>query len=100
MLSGEKASIAVSIGRGEPSTTASAPGEPDGRRPHLGAAGDVEGRVHDLRRERLMLALVAEEAVVVVPLVLARASLERRVRLLPADRAWIDREPPEHAPGL
>ena len=44
-----------------------------------------------------MLTLVADEAVVVVPLVLARASLERRVRLRPADQALIDREAPEHA---
>jgi len=44
-----------------------------------------------------MLTLVADEAVVVVPFVLAHASLERRVRLRPADQALIDRKAPEHA---
>jgi hypothetical protein len=37
---------------------------------------NVVRAIHELRYERLMLTLVADEAVVVVPLVLARASLE------------------------
>ena len=45
----------------------------------------------------LMLPLVADEAVVVVPLVLPRAPLERRVRFRPADQALVDRKAPEHA---
>ena len=43
-----------------------------------------------------MRTLVAYEAVVVVPLVLARASVERGVRLRPADQALVEREAPEH----
>jgi hypothetical protein len=77
-------------------TNAPAHGELDERGLHLVAGRNVEGAVHELRGERLMLALVADEAVVVVPLVLARASLERRVRLRPADQALVDREAPEH----
>src|ERR671923_52042 len=84
MLSGEKASIAVSTGLGE-------------RRLHLGPGRNVERTIHELRCERLMLTLLADEAVVVVPLVLARAPLERRVRLRPADQALVEREAPEHA---
>ena len=71
--------------------------ELDERRLHLGAGRNVERAIHELRCERLMLTLVADEAVVVVPLVLARAALERRVRLRPADEALIDREAPKHA---
>src|SRR5204863_5821769 len=48
---------------------AAALGELGERRLHLETGRDVEGAVHELRCERLMLTLVAEEAVVVVPLV-------------------------------
>jgi hypothetical protein len=73
-----------------------APRELDERRLHLATGRNVEGTVHELRHERTMPGLVADEAVVVVPLVLARATLERRVRLRPADQALVDREAPEH----
>src|SRR5262249_5254845 len=49
--------------------------------------------------ERLVLRLVADEAVVVVPLVLARPRLERRVGLRPADQPLINRPAAEHAAG-
>ena len=61
------------------------------------ASRNVVCAVHELRHERLVRALVADEAVVVVPLVLARARLERRVRLRPADQALVDRQAAEHA---
>src|SRR4051794_6267469 len=77
----------------------SASGELDERCLHLGASGDVERAVHEFRHQGLMLALDADEAVVVVPFVLARAALERRVRLRPADQALVDGEAPEHAAG-
>jgi hypothetical protein len=76
---------------------APAQSELDERPLHLGARRNVERAVHELRCERLMLTLVADEAVVVVPLVLTRAPLERRVRLRPADQALVDGEAPEHA---
>jgi hypothetical protein len=46
-----------------------------------------------------MVRLVPDEAVVVVPLVLAGAVRERRVGLRPADQALVDGEPAEHSSG-
>ena len=64
---------------------------------HLGPRGNDVRAVHERRDERLMLGLVRDEAVVVVPLVLARARLGRRVRLRPREQALEDRKLPEHA---
>jgi hypothetical protein len=44
-----------------------------------------------------VLRLVADEAVVVVPLVLARPVRERRLRPRPADQPLVDRKAAEHA---
>ncbi len=63
---------------------------------HLGPRRQVEGAVHQRRDERLELRLLGEQAVVVVPLVLARRPLDRRVGLCPADEALEDRKTLEH----
>ena len=64
---------------------------------HLGPRRDDVRAVHERGHERLVLGLVRDEAVVVVPLVLAGARLCRRVRLRPREQALEDRELPEHA---
>src|SRR4051794_23436583 len=67
---------------------------------HLRPRRQVVGAVHQRRHERLQLRLVGQEAVVVVPLVLAGGPLGRRVGLRPGDQALVDREPPEHPARL
>jgi hypothetical protein len=67
---------------------------------HLLARGDHERPVHQLRDERPVLVLLGEQAVVVVPLVLARAAVGGRVRLRPREQALVDRRPAEHTSRL
>src|SRR5919106_5157738 len=67
---------------------------------HLLARGHHERPVHQLWDERAMLVLLGEEAVVVVPLVLARAAVGGRVRLRPREQALVDRRPAEHPSRL
>ena len=72
----------------------------DERSLHLGTGREVELAVHEERRERLMALDVSEEAVVVVPLVLAGSSRDRSIGLRPADQALVHGEATEHAAGL
>ncbi len=73
------------------------PGE--GRQPvlHFLAGRDHERPVHAHRDEGLVLRLVCDEAVVVVPLVGARAGLGGRVGLRPRKEPLEDRKEAEHA---
>ena len=66
---------------------------------HLRAGGNHERPVHERRDERLELGLIGDEAVVVVPLVLAGAGLRGRVRLRPGEEALEDGVAPEHPAG-
>src|SRR4030095_10687380 len=67
---------------------------------HLLARGDVEAAIHEQGHQRAMIRLLAEQRVVVVPLVLARATLDRRLRLRPADQPLEHRKATEHPGGL
>src|SRR5215207_117089 len=63
---------------------------------HLGPRGNVERAVHIAGDERAVRRVLGEQAVVIVGLVLARARLERCVRLRPTDQAVEDRKAAEH----
>src|SRR5919198_4445103 len=63
---------------------------------HLLARGEVEGSVHESRHGPAVLRLVAEKRVVVVPLVLAGLTFDRRPWLGPADQALEHRKSAEH----
>jgi hypothetical protein len=66
---------------------------------HLRARREVHRPVHEPRHQRLVLRFVPDEAVVVVPLVLACPVCERRLRPRPADQPLVDGEATEHATG-
>jgi hypothetical protein len=67
---------------------------------HLGTRRNVPGAVHHLGDQRLVRGLVADQAVVVVELVLARPAQTGCFRLRPADQPVEDREAAEHPAGL
>ena len=66
---------------------------------HLRARRSHVGAVHLGRDGRPQLGLVGDQAVVVVPLVLAGGALVRRVRLRPGEQPLVDRPLAEHAAG-
>ena len=70
------------------------------RRLHLLAPGNVEAAVHEHRHQPAVLRLVAQQRVVVVPLVFGRLALDRRLRLRPADQPLEDWEAAEHPRGF
>jgi hypothetical protein len=63
---------------------------------HLESRGNHVGAVHEGDDGRLVFRRVADEAVVVVPLVVSRAGLEGRVGFRPREQPLVDREGEEH----
>ena len=64
---------------------------------HLGPGREVRGAIHDRGLQGACLVLVGQEAVPVVPLVGARPTRRRRVRLGPRQQPLEVRPAPEHA---
>src|SRR5439155_21432040 len=67
---------------------------------HLGARGVVRSAVHHRAHECAARLLFGKQAVPVVALVLARALLERGIRLGPREQALEERPLAEHAAGV
>ena len=64
---------------------------------HLRAGRNHPRAVHELGDECLLAALLAQQAVVVVPLVGAGTALDGRVRLCPGEQPLVDRPLAEHS---